>query len=294
MKGFFQGVATALPTPFLDGKIQFDNLEKLIFSQLVAQIDGLVVLGTTGEPSTLSTAEQDEIFSFAVKCAKGKTKLIFGVGNNDMRKAVERAIRAENLGADGLLAVTPYYNKCTQTGLIEYYKRLCNAVKIPVIAYSVPARTGVEILPSTLQKLCEIPNFAGLKDATGNILQTMEILRICREKRDIFVGDDALSLPLLSLGADGVISVVSNILPWDMKKLFGHISRGELTAARTLFYKMLPLINACFAEVNPIPIKYALSLLGYGKSETRLPLTTATDETKNKLFFAMKEYGIKV
>lgn len=294
MKGFFKGIATAIPTPFLDGKIDFQTLDKYITLQLAQQIDGLVVLGTTGEPSTLSQREQDEIFSFANQKAKGKTKLIFGVGHNDTKKALTRAKKAEKLGADGLLVITPYYNKCTQEGLIQYYQTICSAVKIPIIAYTVPSRTGVEIFPSTLQKLAQTPNFAGIKDASGNVRQTMESMYLCGNSCDFFVGDDALSLPLLSLGANGVISVVSNLVAWDMKKLYRHIVRGELTAAQKLSNKLLPLINACFLEVNPIPIKSALSILGYGKDEMRAPLSTATIETKERLYTAMKEYGLKV
>ncbi len=294
MKGFFRGVATAIPTPFLKGKIDYSTLEKLIDSQTSAKIDALVFLGSTGEPCSLSERERSDVFRFAVEKAKGKTKLIFGAGSNDTKTAVSLAKKAEKAGADGLLVVTPFYNKCTQKGLIKHYEAICSNVDIPVLAYNVPSRTGMNILPQTLKKLSYLPNFAGLKDASGNITQSMEYVRLCKDKCDLFVGDDSLSLPLLSLGYKGVISVVSNLVPWDFVKLYGHVSRGELTAASALFDKLLPLINACFVEVNPIPLKTALSLLGQGNGSLRLPLTRASAKTKKLLLKELKAYGFKV
>ncbi len=294
MKGFFRGIATAMPTPFLKGKIDYSTLEKLIEAQVSAKINALVFLGTTGEPCSLSERERSDLFRFAAEKANGKTKLIFGAGSNDTETAVTLAKKAEKAGADGLLVVTPFYNKCTQKGLIKHYEAVCSKVDIPVLAYCVPSRTGVNILPQTLEKLARFPNFAGLKDASGNIAQSMEYARICKDKCDLFVGDDALMLPLLSLGYKGVVSVVSNLASWDVVKLYGHVFRGELTAANALFNKLLPLINACFAEINPIPLKAALSLLGYGNGTLRLPLTQASAKTKKLLFKELKTYGFKV
>ena len=200
MTGIFSGVITAMITPFKDGKVNTDTLGKLIDYQIEGGTDALVILGTTGEPSTMTEAEKEQTIRYSIEKAAKKIKIIVGVGSNDTSKAVAAAERAERLGADGVLAVTPYYNKCTQRGIFEYYSAICNATKLPVIAYNVPSRTGVNILPETAEKLASLSNLAGIKEASGNMAQVCETMRRVRGKVDIFSGEDGLNLPILAIG----------------------------------------------------------------------------------------------
>ena len=204
------------------------------------------------------------------------------------------AQKAESYGADGLLAVTPYYNKCTQKGLIAYYKAICESVKIPVIAYNVPGRTGVEIQPATMAEIAKIPNMAGIKDAGGNMSKTMETFRLVSELCDVYSGEDALNLPILACGGAGVISVLSNIVPADVKKLCTLVHEGKLQEAIALNNKLLPLANACFVEVNPIPVKEAMNLMGFNAGTPRAPLTKLEDGNREKLIAAMQNFGLEV
>jgi 4-hydroxy-tetrahydrodipicolinate synthase len=203
------------------------------------------------------------------------------------------AQKAESYGADGLLAVTPYYNKCTQNGLVAYYKAICESVSIPVIAYNVPGRTGVEIQPATMAKIAEIPNIGGIKDAGGNMSKTMETFRLVRDKCDVYSGEDALNFPILACGGVGVISVLSNIVPADVKKLCTLIKEGKLEEAIVLNNKLLPLANACFVEVNPIPVKEAMNILGFNAGTPRAPLTKIEECNREKLVAAMKNFGLE-
>ena len=294
MKGFFKGSATALITPFDEKGINFDALGELIEHQIAGGTDAIVFLGTTGEPSTMSFEEEHVLMDYAVKKVAGRTKVIFGCGSNNTADAVMTAKAAERFGGDGLLAVTPYYNKCTQNGLVAYYKAICEAVSIPVIAYNVPGRTGVEIQPATMAKIAEIPNIAGIKDAGGNMSKTMETFRLVREKCDVYSGEDALNLPILACGGAGVISVLSNIVPADVKKLCALVFENKMDEAIALNDKLLPLANACFVEVNPIPVKEAMNLLGFDAGIPRAPLTRLEDAGKEKLISAMKAYGLGV
>ncbi len=294
MKGFFKGSATALITPFDENGVNYDALGKLIEHQIAGGTDAIVFLGTTGEPSTMTFEEEHVLMEYAVKTVNGRAKVIFGCGSNCTADAVMTAKKAEAFGADGLLAVTPYYNKCTQNGLVEYYRAICEAVSIPVIAYNVPGRTGVEIQPATMAKIADIPNIAGIKDAGGNMSKTMETFRLVREKCDVYSGEDALNFPILACGGAGVISVLSNIVPADVKKLCTLIENGELAAARVLNDKLLPLANACFVEVNPIPVKEAMNLCGFDAGVPRAPLTKMEDGNREKLIAAMKNYGLEI
>ena len=294
MKGFFKGSATALITPFDESGVNYDVLGQLIEHQIAGGTDAIVFLGTTGEPSTMSFEEEHVLMQYAVKKVNGRAKVIFGCGSNCTADAVMTAKAAESFGADGLLAVTPYYNKCTQNGLVAYYKAICEAVNIPVIAYNVPGRTGVEIQPATMAKIADIPNIAGIKDAGGNMSKTMETLRLVRNKCDVYSGEDALNFPILAVGGAGVISVLSNIVPADVKKLCTLIAEGNYAEAETLNDKMLPLANACFVEVNPIPVKEAMNLLGFNAGVPRAPLTRMEDTTREKLISAMKTYGLEI
>ena len=293
MKGFFKGSATALITPFTATGVNYDALGEMIEHQIAGGTDAIVFLGTTGEPSTMTFEEECTLMKFAVKQVNGRAKIIFGCGSNNTASAVAMAKTAEELGADGLLAVTPYYNKCTQNGLVAYYKAICEAVSIPVIAYNVPGRTGVEIQPATMAKIAEIPNIAGIKDAGGNMSKTMETFRLVREKCDVYSGEDALNLPILAMGGVGVISVVSNIAPKEVKELCNLALDGKLAEAITLSDKLLPLANACFVEVNPIPVKEAVNVLGFNAGEPRAPLTRMEEINREKLIVAMKNFGLE-
>lgn len=294
MKGFFSGSATAIITPFNENGVNYDVFGQLIEHQIAGGTDAIVFLGTTGEPSTMSFAEEHLLMEYAVKKVNGRAKVIFGCGSNNTADAIMTAQKAESYGADGLLAVTPYYNKCTENGLIAYYKAICESVSIPVIAYNVPGRTGVEIQPATMAKIAEIPNIAGIKDAGGNMSKTMETLRLVCDKCDVYSGEDALNLPILACGGVGVISVLSNIVPADVKKLCNLVKEGSMSEAIALNNKLLPLANACFIEVNPIPVKAAMGLLGYEVGTPRAPLTEIEDCNKAKLAKAMQDYGLEV
>ena len=293
MKGFFKGSATAMITPFKDGQINFDVMGKMLEYQIAGGTDALVVLGTTGEPSTMSFEEEEILMKFVVEKVNGRAKVIFGCGSNNTADAVMTAKKAEAYGADGLLAVTPYYNKCTQNGLVEYYKAICQAVSIPVIAYNVPGRTGVEIQPATMAKIAQIPNIAGIKDAGGNMSKTMETFRLVRELCDVYSGEDALNFPILACGGAGVISVLSNVVPAEVKKLCTLIQEGKTSEAITLNDKLLPLANACFVEVNPIPVKEAMNILGFDAGVPRAPLTKIEACNREKLLTAMKNFGLE-
>ncbi len=294
MKGFFKGSGTAIITPFDEKGVNYEVFGQLIEKQIAGGTDAIVFLGTTGEPSTMSFAEEHVLMEYAVKKVAGRAKVIFGCGSNNTADAIMTAQKAEHYGADGLLAVTPYYNKCTQNGLVAYYKAICEAVSIPVIAYNVPGRTGVEIQPATMAKIAEIPNIAGIKDAGGNMAKTMETLRLCRDKCDVYSGEDALNFPILAVGGAGVISVLSNILPKEVKTLCTLVAEGKLAEAAALNDKLLPVANACFIEVNPIPVKAAVGLLGYNVGTPRAPLTEIEPQNKEKLIAAMKAYGLEV
>ena len=294
MKGFLKGSATALITPFNDKGVNYDVLSELIEYQIAGGTDAIVFLGTTGEPSTMTFDEEHILMEYAVKKVNGRAKVIFGCGSNCTADAVMTAKFAEKFGADGLLAVTPYYNKCTQNGLVAYYKAICEAVSIPVIAYNVPGRTGVEIQPATMAKIADIPNIAGIKDAGGNMSKTMETLRLVREKCDVYSGEDALNFPILAVGGVGVISVVSNIAPKAVKELCTLVAEAKLDEAAKLNDKLLPLANACFVEVNPIPVKEAVNLLGFNAGTPRAPLTPMEPQNREKLIAAMQNFGLEI
>ena len=294
MKGFFQGSATALITPFDENGVNYEVLGQLVEFQIENGTDAIVFLGTTGEPSTMSFEEEHVLMDYAVKKVNGRVKVIFGCGSNNTADAVMTAKAAERFGADGLLAVTPYYNKCTQNGLVEYYRAICEAVHIPVIAYNVPGRTGVEIQPATMAKIADIPNIAGIKDAGGNMSKTMETLRLIRGKCDLYSGEDALNFPILAVGGVGVISVLSNILPKEVKTLCSLVKANDLARAAALNDKLLPVANACFVEVNPIPVKEAVNLLGFNAGVPRAPLTKIEPQNREKLVAAMQNFGMEM
>lgn len=293
MTGFCNGVITAMVTPFdSDGELNLPEFGKMIEYQICCGTDAIVILGTTGEPSTMTEEEKERAIRYAVDNFKGRIKIIAGTGSNDTRKAVALSRRAEELGVDGLIAVTPYYNKCTQDGLLLYYKSICECVHIPVIAYNVPPRTGVNILPETAERLAGIPNLAGIKEASGNMAQVAEIMRRIRGKVDLYSGDDALNLPILAIGGAGVVSVTSNIAPSLVKKMYTCVKGNRLDEAIEIHDFLLPLTNACFSEVNPIPVKAAYNMLGFSAGVPRPPLTELSEENKAKLQIEINRAGL--
>lgn len=294
MTGFLNGIATAMVTPFGEDGVNFEVFGKMIEYQIAGGTDALVVLGTTGEPATMTDYEKEKTIDFALEKAKGRIKIIIGTGSNDTKKAVLASKKAEKAGADGVLCVTPYYNKCTQRGLYEYYKDICSEISIPVIAYNVPSRTGVNIIPDTAAQISEIENLAGIKEASGNMAQVVETMRLIRGKADLYSGEDALNLPIYAIGGAGAISVVSNIAPELVKKVYTLVKENKLYEANELSDRLLPLTSACFSEVNPIPVKEAYRFLGMDAGNPRPPLTRLEKEHADSLKKAMKFAGVKV
>ena len=290
MVGFFHGTMTAMITPFNESGVNFDAFGRMIEYQIAGGTDALLILGTTGEPATMTEEEKESVMRFAVKAIAGRAKIVFGSGSNSTQHAVEASRKAEKMGADGLLVVTPYYNKCTQGGLYEHYKAVAESVHVPVICYNVPARTGVNILPATMERIASIPNIAGIKEACGNMEQICETARRIRGKCDLYSGDDNLNLPILAIGGAGLISVASNILPRETKQMYECVMRGDLAGANALQDKMLPVIDQLFTEVNPIPAKEAANLIGLCGGVPRLPLTRLSPEHAKTLREALNAF----
>jgi 4-hydroxy-tetrahydrodipicolinate synthase len=293
MKGFINGTATAMITPFTQDGVNFKAFAKMIDYQIENGTDVLVILGTTGEPATMTEEEKTAVMQFSVDYIKGRAKVVFGSGSNSTAKAVEASKKAEALGADGLLVVTPYYNKCTQKGIVEYYKAICSAVNIPVIAYNVPGRTGVNIQPETAEQLSYLPNMAGIKEACGNMEQICETMRRIRPRMDLFSGDDNLNLPILAIGGRGIISVVSNLAPRQVKEVYRLTVAGKLDEANALQDQLLPLIDACFTEVNPIPVKAGCNMLGLEAGLPRSPLTELEEPHAKIMKQCIEKVGLK-
>ncbi len=283
----FQGVATALVTPFDDNGIDFPALERLIELQLNAGIPALVLSGTTGEGSTLSLREKSQLWSFAAGQASGRAKLIAGIGTNDTKTSIHLAQEAANCGADVLLAVTPYYNKCSQEGLIAHYTALADATELPLLLYNVPSRTGVNILPETCQILQKHPKINGIKEAGGNISQSAKLRSVCPDF-PLWSGNDDQIVPIMALGGRGVISVLSNIRPGLTIRLVNACMRGDYTEAAKLQAAAIPLIEALFSDVNPIPVKAALASMGLCREILRLPLTPLGEKKRRTLLAAME------
>lgn len=288
----FTGSAVAMITPFKEGNIDMESFERLLDFQLQSKTQGIVVLGTTGEASTLSDQEREVVIGKAVEKINGKVPVIVGAGSNNYEKALIYSKQAKELGADGLLLVTPYYNKATQKGLKAYYKGIATQVDLPIILYNVPSRTNVNIEPETVEELSKLPNIVGIKEAGGNMAQVLEIKRRVSKGFKIYSGNDDQILPIMASGGHGVISVVANIIPNEVQELCEATEREDLKAAVKKQIEMLPLIQQVFAEVNPIPIKAAVSLLGMGKNELRLPLTPLEEGLREGLIQEMKNYGL--
>lgn len=279
----FKGCGTAIATPFKDGTVNLDEFKRLVKFQIENKADSIIVCGTTGESPTLSVDEKIELIKCAVEVSNKKIPIIAGTGSNDTKKAIEMSKIAEDLGADGLLIVTPYYNKCTQNGLIEYYKSIAKSVSIPIIMYNVPSRTGVNITPETCYELSKIPNIVAIKEASGNISQVAKIASLCKNNLQIYSGNDDQILPVLSLGGIGVISVLANIKPNEVHKMCYDYFDGNTQSAGKIQLENLSLINTLFDEVNPIPIKYALKKIGFDVGVPRSPLTPVSSNLAEKL-----------
>lgn len=290
----FKGSGVAIVTPFKNDEIDYKKLEELIEWHIEEKTDSIIICGTTGESATMTDEERKKAIKFTVDTVNKRIPVIAGTGSNNTKYSVELSQYAENIGADGLLVVTPYYNKATEKGLIEHYEAIANNVNIPIIVYNVPGRTGVNILPKTIYELSKHPNIRGVKEASGNIAQVVEIARLCKDNFYIYSGNDDMIVPLLSVGGVGVISVVANILPRDTHDMVFAYLEGNLEKSKELQLDMKPLIDALFIEVNPIPVKEAMNLLGMEVGPTRLPLTSMAENTKETLKNEMKNYGLNI
>lgn len=286
----FKGVAVALVTPFdKRGEVNFYELKKLIEFQIASRVNALVILGTTGEASTLTDDEREKIIKFCVCQVSGRVPVIVGTGSNSTERAVLMTKQAEKLGADGILVVTPYYNKTSQEGLIFHYKKIARSTKLPVIIYNVPSRTGMNILPETVLELSKVKNIVGLKDAGGNITQSIKYSMVLPKEFALYSGDDSLTYPLMSLGYHGVISVTANAYPTLVSSMCESLLNGMIANALRLHRHLYKINNALFEEVNPICIKQYLKLLGRNVGECRLPLVAPQKHTK-KLLEDVKNY----
>ena len=284
----FCGIGCALATPFRDGRVDFEAFERLVQIQLDAGVDALIVCGTTGEPSALSDGETRELTERALSLAKGRIPVIAGAGANDTAEAVRRAKMQKDAGADALLSVTPYYNRANQDGLIRHFTEIADATDAPLILYNVPARTGVNLLPKTVETLLRHPNIQGVKEASSDMKQISELLRLCRDGCHVYCGSDELALPFFAMGASGAISVVSNVAPKLTRRIWAHVRQNDWIEARNAQDALLPLIQSLFSDVSPIPLKAALSMQGVCKDELRLPLTPL-DAEKRRLLRAEME-----
>lgn len=290
--GIFKGVGTALITPFKDDNVDFEALKNLIEFQISAGIDALIINGTTGEPTTMTRAERTAVAKFALKQVNKRVPVILGTGSNNTYTAIEYSVEAEKLGADGLLIVTPYYNKATQTGLVAHYKAIADKVNIPIILYNVPSRTGLNMLPETIAKLAGYKNISAIKEASGSVSQMMEITRLCGDKIDLMSGEDGLIYPCFAVGGKAVISVASNIVPKYIADMAKTFFGGNAAECLQMQLNITKLVNTLFCEVNPIPIKTAASLMGLCTDYMRLPMTKM--ENVARLKKAMIDFGIKL
>lgn len=287
----FEGCGTAIVTPFSKDGINFDEFGKLLDFQIENNVDAIIVCGTTGESATMTDEERKSVIKYAIDKINKRTKVIVGTGSNCTSTAVEMSKYAESVGADGLLVVTPYYNKTTQKGLVEHYKTIANSVTLPIIMYNVPSRTGVNILPETCLELAAIKNIVAIKEASGNISQVAKISSLCKDNLTIYSGNDDQIVPVLSLGGKGVISVLSNIMPKYTVEMT-HKYFNNVKEATNMQLNVINLIDALFSEVNPIPVKHALNLMGYDFGIPRLPLIELSEEKKKNLENIMKEHGL--
>lgn len=290
----YKGMATAMVTPMTPHGVDYDALGRFVDFQLEQGINALVAVGTTGESATLSPEERTEVIRFTVERVAGRVPVIAGTGTNNTSHVLEYTRRACDVGADAVLVVTPYYNKATQGGLQAHFTAVADASPKPVILYNVPSRTGCNLLPATVAKLAEHPMIVGIKEASGNMSQVVELFAKCGDKIDVYSGEDALTVPMMSMGGTGCISVLSNVVPGMAVEMTDAALAGDFAKAAQLQCRMLPLINCLFSEVNPIPAKAAVSAMGYGVEHLRLPLTPMEPANREKLFAEMAKLGVQV
>ena len=292
-KTIFTGAGVAIATPFFeDGSINYDELGRLIDFNIDNGTDAIIICGTTGESATMSDEEHIECIRYAVEKTAGRVPVIAGTGSNDTRYAVNLSKEAEKLGADALLLVTPYYNKTSQAGLVAHYRTIAEAVSLPIIVYSVASRTGVNITPETCVELAKIPNIVAIKEASGNISQIAQIAALCGDELDIYSGNDDQIIPIMALGAKGVISVLSNVMPFETHEVAALCLENNYPEAREKMWKLQQLAKDLFIDVNPIPVKHALNAMGFKAGPCRMPLCEMSDAAKEKLEGTMKKLGL--
>lgn len=293
-KTVFTGSGVALITPFKNGEVDYEAFDGLLQYHLDNATDAIIVCGTTGESATMPDKEHLAVVEYAVKKVNGAVPVIAGTGSNDTAHGIELTKEAVRLGSDAVLLVTPYYNKATQKGLIKHYSVIADSIDVPCILYNVPSRTGTDIKPATVKTLSEIDNIVAIKEATGDIARALEIRALCGDDMDIYSGNDDITVPILSAGGVGVISVMANIAPRDMHDMVKLYLDGEREKALAMQLKMLPVINALFCEVNPIPVKTAMNLLGFAAGELRMPLCEMEDKNVEVLKKALVDYGFEL
>lgn len=288
----FEGAFTAIVTPFKNGVVDYKAFEKLIEFQIENGIHGLVPCGTTGESATLSHQEHKDVIKFTIEVVKKRVPIIAGSGSNSTQEAIELTKFAKSIGAEAALLITPYYNKPTQEGMYLHFKKIANEVNIPIVVYNVPGRTGINILPVTIERLTECKNILAVKEASGNINQIMDLLELTQGRLNILSGDDSLYFPILAVGGKGIISVVSNILPKDFAEVYNLFKKHHIDEARKLFYEFYYLTKSLFYETNPIPVKTALKLMGMINGELRLPLCEMSKANEEKLIVDLQKYNL--
>ena len=292
-KTVFTGSGVALVTPMHpDGSVNYEKLGELIEFQIQNQTDAIVITGTTGEASTLTDAEHLRVIGYTVECVHGRIPVVAGTGSNNTAHAVELSKKAETLGADALLLVTPYYNKCSQQGLFLHFQAVAQATSLPILLYNVPSRTGVNILPATYARLSEIPNIVAVKEASGNFSQIAKILSLCGDRLDVYSGNDDQIASALALGAKGVISVLANVVPRETHEICQSYFDGHPEQSDTLQLRYLELIENLFIDVNPIPVKHALNAMGFDVGECRLPLCAMDEVAAERLVSCLHRYGL--
>jgi 4-hydroxy-tetrahydrodipicolinate synthase len=288
----FAGSLVAIITPFRNGKVDEKALGGLIDWQIASGTDGIVPCGTTGESATLTHEEHNRVIAFTVEAVRRRVPVIAGTGSNSTDEAIDLTRHAKKAGADAALLISPYYNKPTQEGLYQHHKAVAEAVDLPQILYNIPGRTAVNMTPQTVARLATIKNIVGIKEGSGSLQQASEIVQLCGDRFTILSGDDALTLPMLAVGAKGVITVTANIAPADMAAMVGAWAAGDAAKARALHYKLYPLFQALFLETNPVPVKHAVALMGKATAELRLPLCPMSKDNLDKLTQVMKDFGL--
>ena len=288
----FKGSIVAIVTPFKDGKVDEESFRELIEFQIENGTSAIVPCGTTGESATLSIEEHEKVIEITVDAVKGRVPVIAGTGANSTQEAIELTQHAKKAGADATLQVVPYYNKPTQEGLYQHFKIIAKEAPLPQVLYNIPGRTGLNMLPETVARLAELPEVVAIKEASGNLAQMAEIVELAGDKITLLSGDDNLTLPVLAIGGQGVVSVVANIVPKENAEMIDAWDRGDYGKAKELYYRLLPLCKAMFYETNPIPVKTALSMMGKISEEIRLPLYKMSDFNRERLRKVLKDFGL--